>query len=110
MDSSTTNQEYFKQEASMWSSSPSTPTSPNQEYASANSDTDQEYNVYHVPRGYDVVLVPLKVEEQTYSDNACSDTSSVESPIMDSASNSPTKPVDIPKSKTPSSTDEDLHT
>jgi len=89
----TTDQEYFKQE---WS----TPSSPSD--ASSPSSTDQDYNVYHVPRGFDVVLVPMKVEEQTLSDNAAD--SPVES-SLDSTSSSTTKPMDIPKSKTPSSTD-----
>jgi hypothetical protein len=102
MNSNTTvDQEYFKQEA-MWSPSP--PSSPSDISSSPpNSASAEDYNVYHVPRGFDVVLVPLKVEEQTYPDNTCSE-SSIESPL-DSTSSSTTKPMDIPKSKTPSSTD-----
>ncbi|GES81365.1 hmg box protein [Rhizophagus clarus] len=99
MSTNTTDQEYFKQETvSMWPS-PSTPS----DISSSSASPDHDYNVYHVPRGFDVVLVPLKVEEQTYPDSVCSE-SSIESPL-DSTSSSTTKPVDIPKSKTPSSTD-----
>jgi len=100
MNTNTTDQEYFKQEAvSMWSS----PSSPSDVSSSNSASPNHDYNVYHVPRGYDVVLVPLKVEEQSYPDNACSE-SSIDSPL-DSTSSSTTKPMDIPKSKTPSSTD-----
>jgi hypothetical protein len=94
MNSNTTEQEYFKQE---WS----TPSSPSD--VSSPSSTDQDYNVYHVPRGFDVVLVPMKVEEQTLSDSHSTE-SSVES-SLESPSSSTTKPMDIPKSKSPSSTD-----
>ncbi|CAB5294799.1 unnamed protein product [Rhizophagus irregularis] len=101
MNTNTTDQEYFKQEAvSMWPS-PSTPSDISSPSNSASPNHD--YNVYHVPRGFDVVLVPLKVEEQTYPDNACSE-SSIDSPL-EPTSSSATKPMDIPKSKTPSSTD-----
>src|ERR1043165_1850363 len=98
MDSNTTtnNQEYLKQEenAAMWS--PSTPSD-----VSSPSNSDNDYNVYHVPKGYDVVIVPLKVEEQTSSDNTCSESS----PIEESSGSATTKPMDIPKGKSPSSTD-----
>ncbi|CAG8573543.1 8675_t:CDS:1 [Funneliformis caledonium] len=99
MNPNTTNQEYFKQEenAAMWS-----PSSPSDVSSPSNSVSDQDYNVYHVPRGYDVVLVPMKVEP---SDNSCSSgaDSPVESPV-EPTSCSKTKPMDIPKSKSPSST------
>jgi len=90
-------EEYFKQE---WSipSSPSDMSSP--------SSTDQDFNVYHVPRGFDVVLVPMKVEEeQAVSDATCSfNAESTVETSLDSTLSSATKPMDIPKSKTPSST------
>ncbi|CAI2181036.1 7221_t:CDS:1 [Funneliformis geosporum] len=103
MNSTTTNnQEYFKQEenAAMWS-----PSSPSDVSSPSNSVSDQDYNVYHVPRGYDVLLVPMKVEPDALSDSTCSPItdSPVESPV-EPTSSSKTKPMDIPKSKSPSST------
>ncbi|CAG8624435.1 17426_t:CDS:1 [Acaulospora morrowiae] len=114
MNSTTTNGlEYFKQEreeAACWSqpSSPSDVSSPH----TPISTSDTDFNVYHVPRGYDVVLVPLKIEEQVASETSGQNSTGSTSTSLDASSQSSypsstsiTKPVDIPKSKTPTSTD-----
>ncbi|CAG8573899.1 7944_t:CDS:1 [Acaulospora colombiana] len=109
---STVSLDYFKQEseeATCWSqpSSPSDVSSPH----TPISASDPDYNVYHVPRGFDVVLVPLKVEEQAISETSAqsaeSTNTTTNAPSLNSYSPSvsTTKPVDIPKSKTPTSTD-----
>ncbi|CAG8498934.1 16087_t:CDS:2 [Gigaspora margarita] len=85
---STANLDYFKQEQDdAWSPNSSDTSAPH----SPNSISDPDYNVYHVPRGYDVLLVPMKLEDEHSSDTQA--TSSPGAPL-----NNASKPMDIPKS------------
>ncbi|CAG8685905.1 18375_t:CDS:2, partial [Racocetra fulgida] len=93
--SSTTNLDYFKQEQddASWSPNSSDSSAPH----SPNSISDPDYNVYHVPRGYDVLLVPMKLEDELST--SPSDTQVTSSPgVPSNNANNSSKPMDIPKS------------
>lgn len=95
---------FTKQEREEWSqSSPSTPSDVSSPHSLEDvKETGSDYNVYHVPRGYDVLLVP-KTDEPTTPEATSPLPALGQSPMVvpsdaPSESELPSKPMDIPKS------------